>query len=677
MRRQRRRLWAACLGLASGLAFAGPSDPPEPNPSDLTTLSIEDLLKVEVTSVARRKESLSEAAAAVYVLTGEEIHRSGATSIPEALRMVPGLEVARIDASKWAITARGFNGRFANKLLVLIDGRSVYSPVFSGVYWDDQDTPLDDVERIEVIRGPGASVWGSNAVNGVINIVTRSAQATRGADLSAIAGSEDGSITARYGAAAGTHGAYRVFARYLDRDRSVLDDGSPAHDGWYASRGGFRGDWDLGRGSTLTLLGDWHDGVEEDTAVTPLLSPPYSMTQQIRTLFGGADLLGRARWTFSSRSDLTLQFYYDHARRVTATPGDPSRPGELRDTYDVDVVHHLLAGTRQEVVWGSGYRFIHDRFEDGSASLFDPAVRNDEIVSAFLQDTIGMAAGRAQLTVGSKFEHNDYTGFEVQPDARLIVRVKARQSIWGALSRAVRTPSRAEADVRFNVAAFPDGFGGVDLVSVFGNGDFRSEVEIARQIGYRFQPNGRVYLDVAAFDNLYSHLRTLETGAPFAESSPAPAHTVIPESVDNQLEGRSQGIEVSTRARLSDRFSLAAWYSWFELQLEPKAASTDPTATDAEGQSPKHQAELRSYLDLPHHLDLDAMFRYVGRLESQGVPGYLRFDLRLGYAPSKRFEAALVLQDLLQRRHPEWGSDLATAATEMERSAYGSLRWRF
>jgi iron complex outermembrane recepter protein len=646
-------------------------------PADLTEMSLEDLMSLEVTSVARKPQTIGEASAAVFVITQEDIRRAGATSIPEALRLAPGLEVARIDASKWAITARGFNGRFANKLLVLIDGRTVYTPWFSGVYWDVQDTLLEDVDRIEVIRGPGASVWGANAVNGVINIITRPASETQGMLVTALGGSEDRFITGvRSGGTAGARGHYRIYAKSFDRDPSLDAAGARSHDASDLLRGGLRADWNLRSSTSLMVEGDWYGGDEETVQPQPLLSAPFERTLQGNERVKGSSLLARWRRAPSSASDLTVQLYGDLTRRDTRLEGDPDRFGQRRAIYDLDVQQRNRFG-RQEAIWGFGYRTTDDRFDPGSTALMDPERRTDTLWGVFAQDDVDLAGGRGRLTVGSKLEHNDYTGAEVQPTARLFWRAGAHQSVWTAVSRAVRTPSRAESDARLNLAAFDDGMGGAVLVSLFGNPQVQSEELRAHEIGWRLRPNDRVSLDLAAFYNVYDRLLTLETGSPVPEAIPAPPHLLQPRTVANNLDGSSCGVEIATTLRVSERWHLSGWYTYLNLKLRPEADSTDPGAADAEGNSPRHQAQIHASVDLPARLELDGLATYVGRLESQNVPDYVRLDLHLIWKPRAGVEASIGLQNLLDRRHPEYGSDFVTLPAEIERSVYGAIRWRF
>ncbi|HKX31556.1 MAG TPA: TonB-dependent receptor plug domain-containing protein, partial [Blastocatellia bacterium] len=441
---------------------------PDPAP-DLTTFSMEDLMNLEVTSVSKKEEKLFRSAAAIYVITQEEIRRSGLTTIPEVLRMAPGLSVARIDGSKWAISARGFNGRFANKLLVLIDGRSVYTPQFAGMYWEIQNLPLEEVERIEVIRGPGGTLWGANAVNGVINIITKRAEDSQGGLLTIGGGSEEqGFGLARYGARIGADASYRVYAKYFNRGGLVNAAGYNAHDWQNWVGGGWRLDWQRSERETLTVQGDIHDtGLRETSTSISLFNPlaPRALTPAEYT---GGNVMGRWTHAFSDRSDMTLQTYFDRSCYNSFDVG------ERVDTFDLDFQHRLAFG-RQDLLWGLGYRVITDRTRTDSPTQFTPPGRTSHLFSAFAQDELMLVKDRLRLTIGSKLEHHYFTGFDAQPNARLLWTPSARQTVWAAVSRAVRTPARSDRGLRYNNSAFFDADGLLNVVAFLGNPKHNSE----------------------------------------------------------------------------------------------------------------------------------------------------------------------------------------------------------
>jgi len=648
----------------------------ELEPSQLAGLEIEELMKIRVTSVSKKEERIAEAAAAVFVLTQEDIRRSGFTSIPEALRMVPGLEVARLDAHDWAISSRGFNDVFANKLLVLMDGRSVYTPLFSGVFWDVQDTLLEDLDRIEVIRGPGATVWGANAVNGVINIITKSAKETQGTLVSGGAGTEERVFAdVRYGGKLASNVYYRVYGKYFDRDNSVLQNGSKAYDSWTQARGGYRMDWEANSENLLTAQGDIYGGEERQIFIVPIFTPPFSQAIRDRVHLSGGNMLGRWTHTFSEESNLQLQLYYDRTYRNSAIFK------EGRDTYDLDWQHRFPLGDRNDVVWGGGYRASSDEIGNTFTVSNNPPSRTVQVLSAFVQDEIALIQDKVSLVVGSKFEHNDFTGFEYQPSGRLLWRPVERHTIWTSVSRAVRTPSRAEDDIRLNQQIFPPGVFDPNRPAVqalFGNRHFDSEKLLAYELGYRAEPHKRLFLDVSAFYNVYDDLRSLEPGTPQLENSPPPPHQLIPLIARNLLEGEAYGGSAAVTWHLADWWRLRPSYTILQMDLRRKAGSRDPVSEQAEGAIPHHQAALFSSMDLLPNVEFDSNLRFVDKLASLQIPAYWELDLRLGWRPRKNLELSLVGQNLLHDHHPEFDrSFVNNPRTEVERSVYGRITWRF
>ena len=671
-RRRLAVLLTATAALAWTPAWAGA---PAGESEDLTSLSLEQLMQLEVTSVSKRPERLSDAAAAVYVITQEDIRRSGATSIPEALRLAPGVEVARIDSSKWAITARGFNSRFANKLLVLIDGRSVYTPLFSGVFWDQQDTLLADVERIEVIRGPGATLWGANAVNGVINIITKPAAQTQGSLVAGALGGEQASLAARHGAQLGGNTALRVFGKGFSRDagRTAAGEGE---DEWRQQRGGFRLDSQPTDGDSLTVSGETFASSAGETFLTPTLVAPFSITQSDDAETAGGHLLGRWDRQLSGRSNASLQAYYQRT-----SINDP-RIAERRDIFDLEAQHDVALGERHRLVWGLGYRVTADEVDSSSTIVLDPDSRTSHLFSGFLQDTIALIPNELDLTLGTKLEHNDFTGVEVQPNARLSWLPAANQAVWAAVSRAVRTPSRAESDVSINQATLPPGTAANPsalpaFLRAVGDPDFESEELVAYEAGYRIQVDPQLTFDLTTFYNDYDELRGARLGSAFLETSPLPPHLVVPALVDNVLEGQTYGFEIVADWRPIHWWRLQGTYSLLRVELHAKPGAATG-AEDEEGYSPQQQAALRSYVDLSENLTFDAALRFVDRLPALGVSSYLALDARLGWRAAPGLEVALVGRNLLDDSHPEFGSEtLAISPTEVERSAFVTVQWRF
>ncbi|MFL6293142.1 MAG: TonB-dependent receptor plug domain-containing protein [Thermoanaerobaculia bacterium] len=636
---------AGLLALASLLAGpAGASQEPGgavAQATDLKKLSIEELMEIDVTSVSRRAERLNQAAAAIIVVTREDIRRSGVTSLPEALRLVNSLHVARQSQRSWAINARGSNTSTSNKLLVLIDGRSVYTPLFSGVFWDVQDTLLEDVERIEVIRGPGATLWGANAVNGIINVITKKAADTQGGLVTAGAGSEEkGFGGVRYGGTLGERGHYRAYGKYYDRDSLVLVDGSDAGDPIQMRQAGFRADWTSTERDAFTFQGDAYEGrvgetIRDDSDVD------------------GGNLLGRWTRTLAEDSDLELQVYWDRTHRRI-----PALFEEHLDTLDLDLQHRFPLAGRHDVVWGLGYRWHHDRVGNSPGLAFLPARRDFDLFSLFAQDEVSLLDNRLALTVGTKLEHNDSTGLEVQPSVRAAWKASERRTLWAAVSRAVRTPARIDEDI------FAFGPGGQVLLR--GSRDFESEELIAWELGYRIQPHPEVLLDVAAFYNVYDDLRSQEP----------PANGAIPITLANKLAGETWGIELRSNLQPVPGWRLQVAYAWLDKELRLDPDSRDRTRGAGEGNDPEHRFTLRSGFDLSAGLELDGWLRYVSELPSPAVDDYTELDLRLGWRSAGGLELSLVGQNLLHESHAEFGP--ATALREeVERSLYGKVVWRF
>jgi len=656
---------AACCGTGSLAADTGTPG------LDLTELSLAELMEVEVTSVAKGAQPLREAAAAIFVISREDIRRAGVTSIPEALRLAPGVQVARISSNAWAVSVRGFNGRFANKLLVLMDGRTLYNHLFSGVFWDIQDTLLEDIERIEVIRGPGAALWGANAVNGVINIITRSAAATQGTLLTAGGGSEErGFVGARQGIQVGPAAFLRLYGKAFERDGGRPSTGGSGADDWRMRRAGFRLDADPGAADRYTLQGDIYEGRVGETFIVPTLTPPYSREFDEDTDVSGGNLLARWRRTFSGKSDLALQLYFDRALNHDAITG------QARNTYDLDFQHRFPWGRRQSVLWGFGYRYYEDDTRPGLTTSFAPENDHESLLRAFIQDDITLVAERLRLTLGSQFEHNDHTGFEIEPTLRLLWTPRPDHTIWGAVSRGVHTPSRAEDGIRLDQFTLPGS--PPTIVALTGNRDVEAEELLAWELGYRGQWAPSLAFDFAAFYNRYRNLVTVDPGAPFLEAEPPPLHAVLPLVGGNRMRGKSYGVELAADWHPRPWWRLQATYSYLQLLLHTEDANQTPLFKELARTAPHHQGALRSSLDLPQGVELDLWLRYVGNLPAPAIPSYLTLDARLAWHPWRNIELALIGQNLLDGAHPEFASEKLEAATmEVERGFYGKITWQF
>ncbi len=611
-------------------------------PGDLTELSLEDLMSIEVTSVSKRAEPLAQAAAAVFVLSGEDIQRSGARSIAEALRMVPGLFVARIgDINTHVITARGFADRLSDKLEVIVDGRTVYTPLFSGVFWDTLDTFLPDIERIEVIRGPGATLWGPNAINGVINIVTKSAADTHGDLFNAGAGTEERSFAGlRSGSAVGDSADFRIYAKHFERDALKDINRSDTFNDASMKQAGLRGDWRPAAGHSLTFSGDLYNGSREDIFVAP------PQTGEVET--SGANVLSRWTWQTGARSELSVQAYYDHSKRFI--PDIVFR--ETRDIGDLDVQHRLALGERHTVIYGAGYRESHDvTGEPPLVFIFVPATETLHFYSAFVQDQIALWPG-SELTLGSKFEHNDYTGWEFQPNLRLGWRASEDWFTWAAVSRAARTPSRLDHDL----ATFSPALR-------VGNPDQKTEKLLAYEWGLRFFGSEQFTADLAAFYNDYDDLRSSEAAVPVARYG-------------NGIEGYTTGSELSLAWQPQDELELRLFYAYLKIALHAEQGSTDTvTARNIESTSPEHQAGLRMAWQPGTDWSVNGFLRYVSHLNPVNgkVPGYTELNLRAAWRPWKNFELALVGENLFDPQHGEFRTPVSY--TEVERSGILELNW--
>ena len=639
--------------------------------ADLTSKSIEDLMDIEVTSVSKKEEKLSQTAAAVSVITREDIRRSGMTSIPDLLRTIPGMDVAQIDGSKWAVSARGFNGRFANKLLVLIDGRSIYSPQTSGVYWEAQDVMLEDVERIEIIRGPGGTMWGANAVNGVINIITKSATETRGGLIVAGSGSQErGFSNFRYGAKISEKADYRIYGKYFSRAGLVDPSGADANDGHREVRGGGRIDWQLNNRDAMTFSGDLFQSHIRETSLAISPAAPFAPHTNTPGEFTGGNVVGRWSRTFSPQSKMSVKVYYDRFSR------DIFDMSERINTFDVDSQHNVAFGSRHEVVWGLGYRRVSDDTDSTNSTpmRYNPSKKTVQVFSTFAQDGITLIKDRLRLTLGAKLEHNDFSGFELQPNILVLWTPGHRQTVWGSVSRAVRAASRSDEDLRVNIAAFPGPAGMPVVLAIFGNPDLKSERVTASELGYRAQTSKRFSVDVATFYNVYDRLIKAEAGTPFLELDPLPLHLVSPLIFKNPMRGETYGAETSVNVNVTRQWRLTGSYSFIKINMHLDPESRARNVEEIEDGSPQHQFQLHSYVKLPRNLEFDVSLYHVSQIAN--VSSYTRVDARLGWRFSENVEFSFAGQNLLDASHAEFGG-LDAARRQVKRSAYGKITWRF
>jgi iron complex outermembrane receptor protein len=637
---------------------------------EMMDMSLEDLMQVEVFSAAKKEQDLFEVSAAISVITREDIRRSGKTTIPELLRLVPGVQVGRIDANKWGVTIRGFNDRFSNKLLVLIDGRSLYSPLFAGVFWRELDFPLDDIERIEVVRGPGATLWGANAVNGTINIITRHAEDTAGLVVGTRVGNEErGALQVRYGAPLAANAHYRVYALGHSQNSSAAGVGMRAVDQWDGGRSGLRLDWVASERDELFVSADFYRGEAEQTYdIVWSLEAPYRRVFVENSKYNGGHLLTRWQRNWSADRDGSLQVYYDRHDL------DDAVFSVARNTIDFEGQVNIRRGRHAWAV-GGGYRYSKDKTQGAILSSLDPADMGINLFSLFVQDDMALVPERLHLTLGSKIEHNDFTGFEIQPNARLLWRVHRRQSLWLAVSRAVRTPSRSDLHVEFPASAIAGARPGdpLSIISFTGNPAMRAEDLLALELGYRVQPSETFFVEGASFYNIYSDLRSTQLGRGTIRSEPVD-YIYIPITAGNESKARTWGLELEADWQLHRAWRLRAAYTL--LQIDIDAPPGDAMGRAAEGESPEHQFYLGSTLDLAKVFTLDAGLSYTGELPALGIDGYANLDLRFGWRPAESLEVALVGQQLLAARREEFRPQfLNTLPAESERGFYLSLYW--
>jgi len=640
---------------------------------ELSSMSIEALMDLRVTSVSRRSEPLSRAAAAIYVITQEDIRRSGATSIAELLRMVPGLDVAQMDANTWAVSARGFNGQYAGFLLVLIDGRTVFTPTSNGVYWDVQDTLLEDIDRIEVIRGPGAVLWGLNAINGVINIITKPASGTQGVLITTSIGShQTPDVAVRYGGKAGGAGHYRAFVRYFDRQPQAASSGYRSSDGWHNLRAGFRSDWELSARDSLTVLGGGYRGLEghvEDKILS--LQPPLAQAVSVAERIAGGDILTRWNHNFSDRSEISLQTFFDYTERLNYARA------ELRNTADLDFQHRIAIKRRHDLIWGLRFRYTADHTSGSFRVSFDPRVQVNSTPSAFIQDEITLVPERLRLVLGLRHDYSGDHDLELQPDVRLLWSPRSDQSLWFAVARPISEPSFAGRSIRVSQTAFPGPGGMPTVVALIGNLDLEDSHALSFQAGYRGQLGGTLAVDIEGFYTRHTDAVSIDSSAPFLETNPAPTHLVLPLVFQNALEGETHGLELGATWQATSRWKLTASYAWLDMNLRHVLTGAAGAAQTI-GSSPQHQFQFHSYVNLPRSWEWDTHAYSVGRLPSFGVPAYVRVDTRVGWRLSERAEISLVGQNLCRGRHTEFGSlGASIQTTQVERSGYAKFTWIF
>jgi iron complex outermembrane receptor protein len=650
-------------------AMAQGSAPP---PNSLANASLEDLMNIQVTSVSKKEQSLAKTGAAAFVISQEDIRRSGSTNVPDLLRMVPGVEVAQIDANRWAISIRGFNALYGNKVLVLVDGRSIYVDSISGVFWDQQDVPLEDIDHIEVIRGPGGTVWGANAVNGVINLITKRTTETKGGLLSAGGGSQTAADSlAQYGGSIGSGGGYRVFGRSFDVDNATAPDGRRAADGWRSSHGGFRTDWNVSPQDSLSVQGDASrsTGAESVNVAFPATQSNATLNEPVTN--GLADALAKWEHTLGNGSQTSVQVYFDYTHRFGEGGGN-----EYHRTTDVEFEHHLSLGSRHDVVWGLGYRVDRPEFDNKvaySLNTFLPSERLDQLESGFLQDEITLTR-TLSLTVGSKIEHNVYTGFEYAPSAQLVWTPSDRRTFWASAARAIREPGFVEYAANFNLYEIPASGGNPPLLATLtGATDFHSEKLRDVAAGYRAQINKRLSLDLTAYLGYYRNLRTNTAVQPYFSLEYGYPHIVLPTQIEFTGRARNSGAESYVNWDVSNRLRFSAGYSWLTMSTAVPAQGTPAAAA---GDNPHNQFQVRAFVNLRRNLEWDSSVAYVSALT--GVPQYARVDSRLGWRMAARLEFSIVGQNLASPQHMEFIDNIGLInGTEVPRTVFAKATWRF
>jgi iron complex outermembrane recepter protein len=624
---------------------------------DLTQLSLEDLLNIEVTSAARREQKLSQSASAIYVVTQEDIRRSGVTTVPDALRMVPGVQVGQIDGNKWAVSIRGFHGRFANKLLVMIDGRSIYNPAFAGVYWEANDVLLEDVDRIEVIRGPGATLWGSNAVNGVINIITKPAGDTLGALASTGGGNQEGGFgSARFGGEVDPRLRYRFYSKYFSRSGTFLESGERLADNWLKLQGGFRVDWAPSDRDQVMVTGDAYQADGGDRQSLPLFEPPFQAIANYRASFTGANLLGRWTRRHSERSSTQLQAFYDHSTRDDLYIRDTAV-----DVADVEL-QHQRDFSRHRLVGGVGARLNDHNQPVDWVARYEPRDRTTSRVSAFVQDEIALSPNKLLLTLGTKLERSTFSGVELQPSVSLLWNRSPKDTIWLTFARATRSPSRVDHDVVFTYFVAPGPEDSLIVGEAVGNPEIRSERMLTYGAGYRISPRPRWSFDLTGFYNVYHGVVTTLQQAPVVRPG-FPQTLFVPFTFENALAPTLYGAEAAAAWKPLESADLRMSYSYL----------TGGIASSSDVPGPRHQLHARWFWRPHEKWEWDSSYYYVDGFS--GVAAYHRVDSRLGWRLSRQWELSVTVQNLLDNQHRETPPVLSLA-DEIGRSVYGRLTWR-
>ncbi|MGA3045694.1 MAG: TonB-dependent receptor [Terracidiphilus sp.] len=665
------RVW-----ILAGIAlFAFPGLPARSQqPPDLTQKSIEDLMKTKISSVSKKEEQLLDTPAAVYVVTREEIRSAGARNVPDALRLVPGMDVNRINASVFDVGIRGFDERFSNKMLVMIDGRSLYSPIFGGIYWDSISLSMDDIDRIEVIRGPGGSLWGTNAVNGTVNIITRSSQATQGVLLRELSSSDiPMSMVARYGGQVGKIGTYRIFSKYQDSFGNQDATGQWAGDAWHLLHGGFRSDLKLRQRDVLMLEGNIYSGSFGEPLNVPIFVAPFAVTVGGINSVTGGSVMGRWTHSYVGGQQTQAQIYYAIEDR-NAT----ERPDNL-DTVDVDLQHHFHVGSRQDIVGGAGYRYSKFYAPATRSLTITPAHQDYPLYSAFIQDEIALVPRKFSLTAGGKTEHNRFTSFDFQPSLRLNWRPSDKTAVWASATQAVKIPNFLNTSM-YRLISVGLGADGIDASTLVGNPNYKDEHLLAYESGYRLQLK-RMSIDATGFVNNYSHVETNESLAPTARAG----YTEYPAQWANNLFGKSFGAEAAATWNVIPRWKMTASYSWLKLETKANSQSNDTSsAIGFNTGTPTNHYGVRSSYALRRNLDFNALAQYTGPLPSglggntaPALPSYCRVDGNLQWHVGDYVRLDMGGQNLLSPRMEEYNAGDGAIPTMAPRNIFGRITYVF
>lgn len=656
----------------------GPGAPSQAAPAQLKNLSLEQLSQIEVTSPSKEPRPAFRSPVAIYVITGEDIRRSGVTTIPDALRLAPGVEVARIDGSKWSVGIRGFGTRLSRSVLVLIDGRTVYTPLFAGTYWEVQDTLLEDIDRIEVIRGPGGTIWGPNAVDGVINIITKNTKDTVGTFASVGGGDlEQGFFNFRYGGDDDKGLTYRFYAKGFTRGPEFHSD-HDNFDDWRGAQTGFRMDWADADQDEFTVQGDLYKQEDGEQVSANTYVPPVNQTIEGNAELSGGNVLFRWQRKLKDDQNIQLQAYYDRTNRY-----EPNL-AENRDTFDIDLLLRTNLSKRQQLLYGIEGRVSEGHFHQVVSGLvFDPANRTDYLATGFVEDDINLIDGKLMLTAGSKILRTNYTGFDFEPSVRLLWTPTDSQTFWTSYTHALRTPSDAEED--FYLSSYLGTANGTELFARFNaNPNFAPEKLNAYELGYRQLIRKNVYIDFAGFFNHYHDLFSqdlagpifLETTLPFPVPVQPPVHLLLPAQFENDLYGVTTGAEIAPEWRPADFWRLRGSYSFLHMDLS-KAAGTALGGTPASvtGSSPQHEVSIDSSFDITKTVQLDLIYRYVSALPAVSAPAYSTGDARFAWRFSRHVEFSVVGQNLFQPYHVEYAGDPG-GPVGISRNVYASLAWR-